>query len=120
MILPIPPTTTLFDASWLQWLFLLWKAVAGDQVSSDNGDASITTSAGSAPILLFNTPLTAARTVTFGFNSKAQTYRVVRTSAATGASTLTVNSTPSRTLAAGQWADFAYNGTWIETGFGNL
>lgn len=94
-------------------------------MSNDNGDASISNliPGSSSLVQLFNTPMTTNRTVTFGttglFNG-AQ-FRVVRTAAATGASTLTVNS--GKALAAGQWVEYTYNLTaaaWFETAYGTL
>ena len=92
-------------------------------MSADNGDANVSNLAPgiSYPIQLFNTPLTTNRTVGFGslLLYNGATFRVIRTAAATGASTLTVNS--GKALAAGQWVDYTYSGSaWIESAFGSL
>jgi hypothetical protein len=96
------------------WMSL--DSIAG--TSADRGDASISISyGGDFPVQYFNTPLTAARTVTISTTAGVPVgyiFRVVRTSAATGASTLTVLSTPNKALALGNWCDIQWNGTnWV-------
>lgn len=91
-------------------------------VSPDRGDASVTIVPGvDSPTQLFNTPLSTNRTITLSATNafKGASFRVVRTAAATGASTLDVGGL--KTLAAGQWALVEYTGTaWLLTGFGSL
>ncbi len=89
-------------------------------VSSDIGDANITINARTARTLIFNTPLTANRTVTLpGTNIGGPPWRITRTAAATGASTLSIGGLG--TLAAGQWAEIGWTGTaWIITARGAL
>jgi hypothetical protein len=87
-------------------------------------------------IIRFNSPLTAARTLTLNAKYDASgmtlpngcTHRVWRTTAATGAFTLTVSTSPNLdgsaatvidTLAAGQYIDVYFNGTsWVKYGEG--
>lgn len=117
-----PPVDQSFKE--YNFLWLTWKILGAMQpaVSSDNGDASVTLTPGQKTAItqVWNTPLTAPRTVTLatvGVTNGGK-FRVVRTTAATGASTLTV---AGKALAAGQWCDAEFNGTsWIETAFGSL
>jgi len=98
------------------------------RVSTDFGDTSPAqqTLDQGPTIMWFNTPLTAPRTVTLPAvtgNRDGKVIRVLRTKAATGASTLTVDSTPSTVLAVGTWCDFARNAnasTWIPSAGGTL
>lgn len=87
------------------------------------GDQSITaTVAASGETLMFNTTLTATRTVTLSSTSvyNGAKFRVVRTSAATGAFDLNV-AAGLKLLAAGQWCDVEHNGTqWVLTAYGSL
>jgi len=91
-------------------------------VSADRGDANVTIVAGTdSPTQIFSTPLTTNRTVTLStlYVSAGLKFRVVRTAAATGASTLSVGGL--KTLAVGQWADVEHNGTaWALMAFGSL
>jgi len=91
-------------------------------VSSDRGDASVTVVNGvDAPTQVFNTPLTTNRTVTLSSTDAfaGATFTVVRTAAATGASTLDVGGL--KTLAAGQTCTVQYSGTaWFLLSFGSL
>jgi len=97
-------------------------------ISNNIGDADANIAPGtSSPTLLFNTALTATRTVyigTLGLYQGAQ-FTVVRTSVASGASGLVVydqsTSTTLKTLSAGQWVTVTYTGTsWIETATGTV
>lgn len=91
--------------------------------TAQRGDVSATLiPRSSSPVQIWNTPLTSARTVTLsttaGVPLNGDSFRVVRTAAATGGSTLTV---AGKTLAAGQWADVSYDGsTWLVVAFGSL
>jgi hypothetical protein len=91
-------------------------------VSADRGDASVTLIRDTdSPIQVFNTPLTVNRTITLSstYATRGAQFKVVRTAAATGASTLSVGGLKS--LAVGQWATVVYNGTtWILLEFGSL
>lgn len=97
--------------------------------SPDRGDSTITViNKIDFPVQIFNTPLTANRSITLqnnnnvGNNGAAGGYfRVVRTAAATGAFNLTVFPA-GKVLAAGQWVDFNFNGagSWTETASGSL
>lgn len=98
------------------------------RVSADQGDTSpaqLVLDQG-VTIAWFNTPLTSNRTVTLPAvtgNRDGKTIRVVRSKAATGASTLTVDTTPNTILAAGQWVDCSRNGPlsqWTPTAGGTL
>ena len=98
-------------------------------ISDDIGNSNTTANLGASPeIVLYNTPLTADRTVTLSVasNSRLGTggsngghFRVVRTAAATGAFNLSVGGL--KNLAAGEWADVHYNGSsFLLTAFGSL
>lgn len=91
-------------------------------MSANRGDVNVTVIPGvDAPTQQFATPLTTNRTVTLSSTNAftGASFRVVRTAAATGASTLGVGGL--KTLAAGQWAVVEYTGTaWLLTGFGAL
>jgi parallel beta-helix repeat protein len=91
------------------------------RISFDKGDASVTVTCLTDPdTTLYNTPLTANRTVTLSTIGawNGAKFRTVRTANATGASTLTVGS---KALAAGQWVEHTFAaGTWVETAFGSL
>lgn len=89
------------------------------------GDASTTISAATKVTVIFNSPLTANRTVTLSAsgNTDGNTVKITRTAAATGSATLTINDTTNTVLAAGQWCEVTYWGstsTWIETSSGSL
>jgi hypothetical protein len=85
------------------------------------GNANVTlTPRSSQPTQVCSTPLTADRTVTLSTTAcvNGDSFRVVRTAAATGAFTLTV---AGKALAAGQWADVQYDGAaWLVVASGAL
>jgi hypothetical protein len=92
--------------------------------SADIGDASTSGETGvKNEVLVWNTPLTANRSVslsTLGAINGSR-FRIVRTAAATGASVLNVGTGPLKALAAGQWCDVQYDGSaWFLTAFGSL
>jgi len=95
-------------------------------VSADRGDVSVTVETlTDSPTQIFNTPLTAARTVTFSTNNAyaGAKFNFVRTAAATGSFNLNIGAgTALKALtAAGQWCEVTYNGsTWILTAAGSL
>lgn len=96
----------------------------GDGVSADVGDAGITVYAGStAPVILYNTPITNNRAVTLSTTNiwNGARFRVLRTAAATGAFSVNVGTGPLKALVAGSWCDVEYTGAaWILTGYGTL
>lgn len=74
------------------------------------------------PVQIFNTPLTANRTLTISTTAAkaGDRFRVVRTSASTGAFTLTVGASL-QVLGPGQWCEVTFNGTaWELSAFGYL
>jgi hypothetical protein len=92
------------------------------RASGDRGNASVTvTVVKDAETQFFNTPLTANRTVTLSTTGawNGARFRVVRTTSATGSSTLTVNG---KALAPGQWVEVEYSATlgWKNIGFGSV
>lgn len=95
-----------------------------DVAKADNGDASATlTAITSERIQIWNTPLTATRSA--GLSGAAarsgDTFRIVRTAAATGASPLNVGTGPLKALAVGQWCEVTYDGAaWMLSAFGSL
>lgn len=92
----------------------------------DIGDRSYTTFAATRNTIIFNTPLTQARSVSLSAsgNTDGDKVRVVRTANATGAFNLTVAATTSKVLTPGQWCDVEYwgngGGVWIITASGSL
>lgn len=89
------------------------------------GNNNVTLTAGAAQkVILFNAPITAARTVTLS-TANAQngdSFRIVRTAACTGAFSINVGTSPLKALtAAGQWCDVTYTGAaWVLTAYGDL
>jgi hypothetical protein len=72
---------------------------------------------------IWNTPLTADRTVTLSTTGAfaGATFRIVRTAAATGAFNLNIGSGPLKALTPGQWCDVTYDGSvWVVTAAGSL
>jgi hypothetical protein len=108
---------------------LQFLSYPGGTISDDQGDASVTWSGQtSAGTLIFNTPLTANRTVTLpttlntvGTNNlwNGVTVTVIRTANATGASTLTVNGSipSSKAVAIGARVQFQWRLSlgWVQT-----
>lgn len=94
------------------------------RVSADNGDLAKTLTYGSNETTQrWATPLTAPRAVTLSTTSAVNGahFHIVRTAAATGASTLDVGTGPLKSLAVSQWCDVEYQGAaWMLTGFGSL
>lgn len=95
------------------------------RVSGDRGDASVTVNPTTdVPIQRFNTPLTAARTVTLVTQGVARGawVRVVREAGAAGAFNLNVGTGPLKALtAASQWCDVVFDGTaWRLVAAGSL
>jgi hypothetical protein len=91
--------------------------------STDYGDAAATLSSLTESTAVWNTPLTANRSVSLSTTgaSSGLRKRVVRTAAATGAFNLNVGSGPLKALAAGQWCEVEYNGSaWALMAFGSL
>lgn len=92
-------------------------------MSSDNGDADLTLTAGkNALTQRFDTTLTAHRTITLSTTGAytGANFRVVREAGAGGAFNLDVGGL--KTLSgASEWADVGYNGSaWILTAYGAL
>jgi hypothetical protein len=97
---------------------------ASNTVTADAGDANFTVAAGTSTTIIYNTPITALRSVTLA-TSGAQNgdfARVVRTASCTGAFNINVGTGPLKALtAAGQWCDVQYNGSaWVLTAYGTL
>lgn len=101
-----------------------WNPALTNRVSADKGDAIATLTAGtSEQTNRWATPLTANRAVTLSTTGvwNGAKFHIVRTAAATGASTLDVGTGPLKSLAVGQYCDVEYNGSaWMLTGFGSL
>lgn len=96
----------------------------GSSVGADVGDAAATLTMGlSEQTQIWDTALTTTRTVTLSATDakNGDSFRIVRTANSTGASNLTVASTPSKNLATGEYALVAHNGTsWILVESGSL
>jgi hypothetical protein len=96
--------------------------------TSDMGDADSSPVASGRITVFYNTPLTSARVVNLNITNPqdGDMVRVVRTTNATGASTLTIQGggATHKILAVGQWTDYEFWGKglnlWMETGFGSL
>ena len=90
---------------WFPWFDRLVAVINAlcPSVGLDVGDANITLTSKSARTQIFNTPLTAPRTITIetAVFYNGEYFEVVRTAAATGASGLDVGGL--KTLAAGEW-----------------
>lgn len=98
---------------------------ASNTVTADAGDANFTVAAGTSITIIYNTPITALRSVTLLASSATQngdSARIVRTTSCTGAFNINVGTGPLKALtAAGQWCDVQYNGTaWVLTAYGTL
>lgn len=96
---------------------------ASNTVNPDAGDANFNVAAGTATTVIYNTPITAVRSVvldTVAQNGDAA--RIVRSAACTGAFNINVGTGPLKALtAAGQWCDVQYNGSaWVLTASGTL
>lgn len=103
-----------------------WVALGQAPAVYENvADAGITLTVGASfPTNIWQSPLTANRTVTLSSSSTfpGAKFRVVRTAAATGAFTLDVSYGGTiKSLSAGQWAEFEWTGsTWLTTAYGSL
>ena len=97
-------------------------AAVNPSMSSDNGDADLTLTAGrNALIQRFGTALTTNRTITLSTTGAyvGAKFRVVREAGASGGSTLDVGGLKS--LAVSEWCEIGYTGSaWILIGFGSL
>ena len=116
----------LLTQIWVKWFNQLYKIAfaVNPSVSTDNGDAATTLTAGkNALIQRWATAITADRAVTLSTTGAytGATFRVVRESTATGAFNLNVGTGPLKTLAAGTWCDVTFNGTaWQVSAAGSL
>lgn len=88
-----------------------WNADAGNADYTYTADSSMNN-------VLYNTPITADRTVTLSNGTRnGQTVRVTRTSSCTGAFNVILGSTGKNLGTAGSWADLTYTGTgWRVSG----
>ena len=98
---------------------------ASNTVTADAGDANFTVAAGTSTTIIYNTPITALRSVVLTTGSSTQngdSARIVRTAACTGAFSINIGTGPLKALtSAGQWCDVQYNGTaWVLTASGTL
>jgi len=103
------------------------KLIAPKQIPtvlvSDAGDADFTALLGpgsDCQVIRYNVAVAAPRTVTLGTTGavKGQTARIVRTSAATGASAVTF---AGKSIAVSNWAEAVFDGSaWILSAFGSL
>lgn len=112
---------------WVKWFNQLYKILqaVNPSVSTDNGNAAVTLTAGKNAITqLFNTPITADRAVTLSTTGAytGAKFRIVRRTGCTGAFNINVGTGPLKALAtAGTWCEVEYSGTaWILTAYGAL
>lgn len=102
------------------------SAGTGVQQVTTVGDAAATlTPRSSKPVQRWNTPLTADRAVTLATTAgtviEGDSFRIIRTAAATGAFNLNVGTGPLKALAAGQWCVVRFDGSaWYLEAFGSL
>ena len=99
-----------------------WTALQiKNTVGTDIGDADITLTVGDAPIQLYDTTLTANRTVTLSTTgaTNGDKFRIVRTGL--GAYTIDVGGLKTMPSATAAYVEVSFNGTaWILTGYGTL
>lgn len=98
---------------------------APNTVNADAGDANFTVVAGGPTTVVYNTPITALRSVTLTTGLTMQNgdkARIVRTANCTGAFNINVGPGPLKALtAAGNWCEVEYNGAaWVLTASGTL
>ena len=116
----------LLTQIWVKWFNQLYKIAlaVNPSVSTDNGDAAVTLTAGkNALIQRWATAITADRAVTLSTTGAytGATFRVVRESTSTGAFNLNVGTGPLKGLTAGTWVDVTFNGTaWQVSAAGSL
>lgn len=92
-------------------------------VTANAGDANATYRLGSPTTIIYNSPITATRSVVLSTTAPfaGDKVNVVRTAAATGAFNVNVGTGPLKALAAGQWCTVEYSGAaWVLTAFGAL
>jgi len=110
-------TTTGIPGTWL-------PIGVVPQVFVNHGDAAATLTVGSSfPTNLWQSPLTANRTVTLSTSGafSGAKFKITRTAGSTGAFTLDVGVGPLKSLASGQWCDVEFDGTnWVLTAYGTL
>ncbi|AOY90554.1 hypothetical protein BKK79_00955 [Cupriavidus sp. USMAA2-4] len=85
------------------------------------GDGAYTSTRVVNTVLIYDTPLTATRTVTLNTTNPAagDTVRLTRTAAASGAYNVALGAL--KNLTPGQWAHATYDGAaWVLTGYGSL
>lgn len=121
----VSASSSNFTAGFRNFTTGFIKKVDSNTVSADKGDASATLTVNSSnETNIWNTPLTAARSVTLSttgaFNGAK--FRIVRTANATGAFNLNVGTGPLKALtAAGQWCEVEYDGAaWFLSSYGTL
>lgn len=112
---------------WTKWFNQIYRITmaVNPSVSTDNGDAAVTLTAGkNALVQRFATVLTADRAVTLSTTGAytGAAFRIVREATATGAFNLNVGTGPLKALGtAGTWVDVVFNGTaWQLTAYGSL
>jgi len=116
----------LLTQIWVKWFNQIYKIAlaVNPSVSTDNGDAAVTLTAGkNALIQRWATAITADRAVTLSTTGAytGATFRVVREATATGAFNLNVGIGPLKALTAGTWVDVTFNGTaWQVSAAGSL
>ena len=116
----------LLTQIWVKWFNQIYKIAqaVNPSVSTDNGDAAVTLTAGkNALVQRWSTAITADRAVTLSTTGAytGASFRIVREATATGAFNLNVGTGPLKALAAGTWCDVTFNGTaWQLTGYGSL
>lgn len=116
----------LLTQIWVKWFNQLYKIAlaVNPSVSTDNGDAAATLTAGKNAITQrWATPLTTDRAVTLSTTGAytGARFRIVREATATGAFNLNVGTGPLKALAAGEWCDVEFSGAaWFLSGYGSL
>ena len=113
---------------WIKWFNQLYRIAqaVNPSVSTDNGDAAATLTAGkNALTQRWATPLGAVRAVTLSTTGAytGARFRIVREGTATGSSNLNVGTGPLKALAVGTWCEVEFvdvSTGWRLTAYGAL
>jgi len=102
--------------------FRITNCPGWDEMSADNGNAGTTLTIGDdAKTQIWNTPLTAGRSVTLATTGlyEGAVFHIIRTAASTGAFNLSIGGL--KNLAVGEWCVVeVFNGAWALAAFGAL
>jgi hypothetical protein len=95
------------------------RNVLSQGISANIGDSNYILEVAGPDVIKANTPLTANRTITLPVGIRGSSFKVYRTTSATGAFNLDVGGV--KNLAVGQWCEMMYGGAaWEVIAFGSL